>query len=164
MARFRAEVEYDMVSGSSAEELVHKLTDIDMDQTKHVRFFHKDEDIRAFEIEKQKRKIQLIKTYPLQMNRTPLPQSFKGLLDFFRLAESCIDVRASRHIPLAMKIFFSSSNNDMPGKDISDAWLEKYVTIFDIMKSKHFRDPRFRSVEASFERKMQELNMLPKNK
>ena len=157
MARLRAEVEYDMKAGASASDILMKLTDIDMDQPKHVRFFHKEEDIKAFEIEKQKRKIQLIKTYPL-------PQSFAGLLDFFQLAESCIDVRASRHIPLAMKTIFSSSNKNMPGKDISDAWLDKYTTIFDIMRAKHFRDPRFRSVEASFERTMQKLNKLPKNK
>lgn len=154
--RFRAEVEYDMASSSSAAEMLHKLTDIDMDQPKHVRFFHKEEDIRAFEVEKQRRKIQLIKTYPL-------PRSFKGLLDFFQLAESGIDVRASRHIPLAMKIIFSSSNKEVPGKDISDAWLEMYKKIFSIMQARHYRDPGFPSVAMAYEKKMRELNMGPKS-
>ena len=128
MSRFQAEVEYDMKAGASASDILLKLADIDMDQPKHVRFFHKEEDIQAFEIEKQKRKIQLIKNYPL-------PLSFNGLLDFFKLAESCIDMKASRHIPLAMKVFFSSSNNNMPGKELSDTWLEKYMTIYSMMES-----------------------------
>ena len=86
------------------------------------------------------------------------------MLDFFKLAESCIDMKASRHIPLAMKVFFSSSNNNMPGKELSDTWLEKYMTIYSMMESRHYRDPRFASIRAAYESKMRALNMMPKNK
>ena len=151
IARYRTEEEYDRRFGASTSELIAQLTEIELSQPRHVRFFHKEEDLKAFEIEKQKKKVQLIKNYPL-------PQSFRGLLDFLQMAETSINVSASRHIPLGLKLFIN--NKDMPGKDISDAWLELYKRIYSTIRSRYSRDPRFPDVELAYQSKMRQLNML----
>lgn len=151
IARYRAEEEYDRQSGSSTSELMAQLTEIDLSQPRHVRLFHKEEDLKKYEIEKIKKKVELIKNYPL-------PQSFRGLLDFLQMAETSINVSASRHIPLGLKLFIS--NKDVPGKEVSDAWLELYMRIYSTIRSRYSRDPRFPDVELSYQSKMRQLNRL----
>lgn len=151
LEQYRTELENDTVHNYSASVLLDKITSIDKEQPYNVRFFHKEEDIAEFERKKRKRKIDLIRSYPM-------PDSFKGLWDYFRVVESCINVKASKHRNVAGKLFGSYDPGE---KEVSDAWLDKYRKVYRKIMQSHRNDPRFNSVKEAYENKMLELKMKP---
>ena len=150
LERLKAELEMEMKNNNSSSDLLHKLEVIDLQQPAHVRFFHKEEDIAAFECEKKERKANLIKSYPL-------PESFKGLYDLFRMAEINIDYKLSKRRNLAGKIFADVNDYD---KKISDAWLDKFRRVYLTLERLHYDDPRFSDIKIAYENKMRELKYI----
>ena len=130
--------------------LFDKLDEIEREQPKRIRAFHRDEDMEEFKRQKIKRKAALIKTYPL-------PQSFNGLVEFLQIADSNINVSVSKH---QSAIYDALVSNVYPDKPVSDAWVEKYISIYRTLQSRFGNDPRMAGIRSSFEAKMQRLRRM----